>query len=958
MRLKEQQGAMWFAAIVGLILSVICIRPTHACEMLPSASQFFSAQFETGRRGEIKSLDKIEVSAYFNNIVDNACAENLELMMLLPDETWKTVDVTKQNKRDRTKKRESYFLWKVSSMIPCRTNKFRLVIGKEFIETELASASLGDMEDLEYNPGKPENIKYGNNELTWNDVECATSYKIDIINYGTGDEVKKESVNENAISLDDLEHCEEFEYLIFPYVGEFESIDDEENGEFTKEPNLDALYDLEIRVEALKETVLISWEMSKEISCVDKYSVEVCDVNDDATKCETGIVYDTLEDSSMFNVPISGLKQATRYQVALTAFYRGDQYYKEIKTQFNTLLDIEQFKVAAVADFETATIIWSNVAIATSYTVYRQYEHKEWVPIANVTADDLTFQSEEQPCINIAYAVAVITSEITYDKKASTTVNLKLDDSQPFLPAHVSTVTGADGASLSWSHLSCIDAYEVNICDELDCSTTTTTAAELLENDAIAYEVTNLTPCTTYQVDVYPMIAGHTWSGEPLAQELTTGLLLTPPEEESFQVQPWTPHTPVFLAWDNTSCAESYELFIETTDNPGNYFYKTVVGEVVELEDQEVESCTEYKFQIVSLAGQNRSDDSSVGYFMIGPTKASLQEIQPNIQVGKLSADISIPLNRETACIELFELSICNTIGECPVTEDIHTNGDTEVKFSSEDLETATDYIVTILPLYKGEPLQTQEEAFRKDISTMMDLDGVTLSAFLVPEEHNMVQVEWTEVVGAEEYQIYQEYRAEQDSEMVLRTAVLSGQLEQGACSTATYILNAVRHGQVDLNNIHSQEVTSLLNDTEPYLATNLNIDHKGSVTTLTWDHLGPCIHSYSLILSNGQGGETDLSVAGPGEGDLEVTVSVNTLETCKEYSLTIVPVFITGLDWRAEPEVQKEIKQMNKNNCVVQKVPRHAMKQKSSSSSCPKRLLLLPLSLVFLLHQSVHQMS
>ena len=65
------------------------------------------------------------------------------------------------------------------------------------------------------------------------------------------------------------------------------------------------------------------------------------------------------------------------------------------------------------------------------------------------------------------------------------------------------------GARLAWTHLTCIHAYQINICDDqmADCITNTTLAIDILESDEVIYEIEDLVPCKTYRVDIVPQIA-------------------------------------------------------------------------------------------------------------------------------------------------------------------------------------------------------------------------------------------------------------------------------------------------------------------------------------------------------------------------------------------------------------------------------------------------------------------
>ena len=138
--------------------------------MLETARDALSVKFETDRRGRLKSLDTIEVSFYYSDRVDKSCADDLVLHMGMPDGSWEEVSARKQDKRDKKRGRKRYFLWKVEDILPCRSNRFRLVSGENYIESELEPAELEDLEEFEFAPGSPKNIVYASYELRWDPV--------------------------------------------------------------------------------------------------------------------------------------------------------------------------------------------------------------------------------------------------------------------------------------------------------------------------------------------------------------------------------------------------------------------------------------------------------------------------------------------------------------------------------------------------------------------------------------------------------------------------------------------------------------------------------------------------------------------------------------------------------------------------------------------------------------------
>jgi len=468
-----------------------------------------------------------------------------------------------------------------------------------------------------------------------------------------------------------------------------------------------------------------------------------------------------------------------------------------------------------------------------------------------------------------------------------------------------------------------------------ECSSNITLASEIIDEDGLFIDIEDLTPCTTYNVKIVPHIGDHGWLGDPLALEITTEQYLEPPLQDSVYVEPWGPYSPVSISWENTSCAESYEIFFQDTMDPKSYFYLTTEGDSIEVDSQETNSCTEYEFQISAVAGKNRSVDATTGHFFVGPTKMSMEEFKPSMEVAVSSVEMTIPNSRSLKCIDQFSITICTPDGICPVNEVLDSNADDEetFPFSAEGLSSATDYTVSISLVYDGEILHTYQE----DISTPMDLYGVELLASL---EGDLVYLEWQEVYGADEYEIGQQYgAAETPAEMMVTT---TGFMEttQAMCSTATYTLTVKRQGQADKTVIYSDEVTTYLNDTEPFMASNLNIDHEESTTTLTWDHPGSCIDHYVIILNDKAVDEHGMTA-----GDSHVSISLDNLENCKEYKLKIVPVFTSGERWEAEPEIQQEFKRLDDKKCVIPKVTRQAvkaLKRGSGSSSLSPPLISL----------------
>lgn len=925
------------ALIVFLLFTCIVEIIGEQCELLESGEDSFSVRFETDRRGDLKSLDTIEVVAYYNEIIPAHCTDQLFLTMEVTDGEYRVIMEQRQTKRDR-KKKQRYFLWKVSSVVPCRTNRFRLVVGEQFLEAELPPADIEYMEKFEFKPGKLSNIKYRYDQLSWDRLQCATDYKVEIFNINDETEIVNDITSETNIDLSNFDHCEEYEYVIIPHVGEFESVDDEGYGEFTRAPNLDTLKDLEIEVEPSVRSAIISWVISEDVSCVDKYDVQVCKVHDD-NYCITETVYDP-NDEMRFQVNIIGLGQAMPYIVRLKAVYRGNTFYKSEEKHFDTRIDLDTFNVKAESEFGVVTVSWPLVAIADSYQVYRQYKDSDdWELLGEVNNSPI-FETNEEPCVDVTYAVSVVTSDMHYNMKETNSVTILLDDSLAFAPEDLGVVPSTTNAMITFKHLECIDSYKTSICDEYNvCSEDEEQAEYNIEEDMVIVNVPNLVPCEMYYVHVVPHLYERPWQGEPLIVDILTEELLEPPTEESISIEEWSQNSPMMISWENTTCATGYELFFQNMNEHEDYLYKLSEEMSVVIENEELRSCTDYEFQIVAVSGENRSADATLGHLRVGPLIGSLEQFEPNIIMGVQSLDITFPDDKDLRCIDEYLIDICEIDGECIIRES-KTFDDEMPSFSTDGLTPASVYNIEIRLKYKGEEVHL----YSNNSATRLDMEGIELD---VTVDVDRVHLKWPAVKGADEYDIsmltygdglYDFFEAITDNFL---------DIQQAECSTATYKLEAVSRGVVEEKSVRSREVITLVNDTEPYIADNLIVDMGDVSISMQWSHLGPCVARYQLQLGDNDPVQVEVK-----KDDFEAIadISVDTLKPCKDYELKIIPVFINDQIWESqEVAVQRTVKTMDSNMCEVKKVSRRAesesLKRVSAGTS---RISLFPLYLIF----------
>merc|ERR1719348_752105 len=96
------------------------------CSLVASVGENLSASFTTDKRGRVLSLEKIEVRAYYEQLVEGGhdCPTQLKLYHVL--DGYEKLLGERRKRTDRERKREPFFRWFATNIIPCQENTFRL----------------------------------------------------------------------------------------------------------------------------------------------------------------------------------------------------------------------------------------------------------------------------------------------------------------------------------------------------------------------------------------------------------------------------------------------------------------------------------------------------------------------------------------------------------------------------------------------------------------------------------------------------------------------------------------------------------------------------------------------------------------------------------------------------------------------------------------------------------------
>ena len=204
-------------------------------------------------------------------------------------------------------------------------------------------------------------------------------------------------------------------------------------------------------------------------------------------------------------------------------------------------------------------------------------------------------------------------------------------------------------------------------------------------------------------------------------------------------------------------------------------------------------------------------------------------------------------------------LSLCKNGEECQEEEldKVEEEGEDQYPafyFEKDDLAPGQGYELVLSFLHAGEEVGE----IRQPFTTSLDLSQMEPMAVHVNWDE--VHVFWSEVEGADHYLVYRQYQGEKPEESIVTNvsepeATEAEVYDQRPCSTATYLVEAVREGLDEQPRIASNAVTVLPNNTAAYKAEQLRVETEGREDVqLEWKHL-PCIASYYVTFTSLQDG-------------------------------------------------------------------------------------------------------
>merc|ERR1719447_2140238 len=206
-----------------------------------------------------------------------------------------------------------------------------------------------------------------------------------------------------------------------------------------------------------------------------------------------------------------------------------------------------------------------------------------------------------------------------------------------------------------------------------------------------------------------------------------------------------------------------------------------------------------------------------------------------DLEIGSRNLSIAVYLTEDTGCMEEVRALLCKD-GDCELEELEWAEEEDHppaLYLDKEHLAPGQKYELVLSFIHNGEAVAVEDK----------------------------VVLTWAEVDGADNYLVHRQYEGE-DPEGDLVTNVSESEaagldvLDQRLCSTATYLVEVVKEGLDEQPRISSNPVTVLPNNTEPFMAEDLQVHTEGSEDVgVEWRHL-PCVEGYTVTFTSKDGRE------------------------------------------------------------------------------------------------------
>jgi hypothetical protein len=476
----------------------------------------------------------------------------------------------------------------------------------------LGPATEEEIMESGYKPEAPTdfNVKAGANSatITWEKSDCALSYEVSFSESGEASKLRSETVpaDEAKINVGDLKPCTRYETTVSAVIGDEYSDDLVQS--FATKPRLDAASTLKPSFVTTLDTAVITWDTWQSVSCIDQYQVTLC--NKATKECEAPVVITKSQGIPTISHTAGNLSPCTAYTVEIKPLYPDTKIEEKVyefktKSPVADSLSVERVDGKTVST-STMQVSWSSVQCAANYRVYQKAtEDNTWTKVMDTP--QLEIPVEVTPCTRYHFAIsAVLDNGDETEKSVGPEMISDLDEKEPFEAPNLYVLNGDRQADVSWGHADCISSYVIKVCQEsysdcIEASVSPTDYIDGAEKDrTIRYKLENLEPCTSYTLEIIPIIPDKVFTAR--AHEFTTTNGIPQPPGD-FRVS-LSQHNQAELEWSQVQCATGYKIYQRLGDAETGEDLTTETTHALKEAFENLAPCENYFYAVSTLVAE------------------------------------------------------------------------------------------------------------------------------------------------------------------------------------------------------------------------------------------------------------------------------------------------------------------------------------------------------------------
>jgi len=456
----------------------------------------------------------------------------------------------------------------------------------------------------------PTNTRFEQNNdnvaVYWEPSQCATEYQVMFLN--SDESFVEKNTTESKVEVTELKQCGQYDIGITASIGDDMFSEEAHVGLVNTPPSIEAGDKIDPEVSPSANGVAVKWDWYNTLSCVSQYEVRLC--HEDG-HCEepTEVDVDNSNSYVEYTSP-DNLDVCSKYSVIIKPLYQ-DENIKEKHLEFHTLSpamenvasQLEPVSAASGSD-QKVSISWSKVKCAAEYRVYQKLvnvdgdegeEDWEFVESSDV---DTEIAVNGVPCTEYKYGVRVVIDGVESDiAEAGDTVITPLDDEEYSAP-NLHFEETPESVNISWDHARCIQSYRMKICQdgsEDECQENNIAIDDPSKHN-VDFSVTNLSPCTSYKMQIFAITSEQEVGGAEVKTFRTSAPEAVAPT--NFQEEVLHKTNQIKVAFDPVTCAESYRVYQILEDGEAS-LYKETKDSVVTIDN--AEPCSDFRFDVAAV---------------------------------------------------------------------------------------------------------------------------------------------------------------------------------------------------------------------------------------------------------------------------------------------------------------------------------------------------------------------